>query len=64
MNKLFTLLILALSIIEVGISQTKSPDEFLGYELGDQFTRHFQVMNYFNHVAESGKYRSFYEDPI
>ena len=53
MNKLFTLLILALSIIEVGISQTKSPDEFLGYELGDQFTRHFQVINYFNHVAES-----------
>ena len=67
MNKLFTLLILALSIIKVGISQTKSPDEFLGYELGDQFTRHFQVLNYFNHVAENNsnvkfiKYGETYE---
>ena len=33
--------------------QIKSPQEFLGYELGTQFTRHYQVVNYFNHLSES-----------
>ena len=28
-----------------------SPTEFLGYELGTQFTRHHQVVSYFNSVA-------------
>ncbi len=29
-----------------------SPKEFLGYELGDRFTPHYRVMDYFKHVAE------------
>jgi hypothetical protein len=29
-----------------------SPKEFLGYELGDRFTRHHKVMEYYKHVAE------------
>src|SRR5688500_5851734 len=29
-----------------------SPKEFLGYELGDRFTRHHRVMEYYKHVAE------------
>lgn len=28
-----------------------SPKEFLGYELGDRFTRHHRVVEYFQHVA-------------
>ncbi|MBJ2175828.1 zinc carboxypeptidase [Aureibaculum sp. A20] len=32
-------------------SQSKSPNEFLGYELGDRFTRHHQVVDYFTHIA-------------
>lgn len=36
-------------------AQLQSPEAFLGYQLGDRFTRHHQVVNYFNHVAnESG----------
>ena len=33
-------------------SQVKlqSPAEFLGYELGDRFTRHYRVVEYFQHV--------------
>jgi len=27
------------------------PKEFLGYELGDRFTRHHRLVEYFNHVA-------------
>lgn len=29
----------------------QSPEEFLGYELGSEWTPHYKVMNYFKHVA-------------
>ena len=29
-----------------------SPKEFLGYELGERFTRHYRVVEYFQHVAD------------
>jgi len=67
MHKIITLFILALSIVKVGTSQTKSPDNFLGYKLGDQFSRHHQVINYFQHIAENNanvkliKYGETYE---
>ena len=32
-----------------------SPSEFLGYELGTQFTRHHQVVSYFNTVASASE---------
>ncbi len=34
-------------------AQLQSPAEFLGYELGDQWTPHYKVYNYFHHVAEN-----------
>ena len=34
-------------------SKLKSPSEFLGYELGSQFTQHFQILNYYHYVAEN-----------
>jgi len=42
-----------LSVLFLGISnaQLQSPAEFLGYELGDQWTPHYKVYNYFHHVA-------------
>ncbi len=33
--------------------EIKSPSAFLGYELGSQFSRHADVVDYFNHVAEN-----------
>lgn len=30
-----------------------SPSQFLGYDLGDRFTRHHRVVEYFRHVAEA-----------
>ena len=36
------------------ISQNiKSPSEFLGYDLGTAFTRHYQVVDYYKHLAAS-----------
>lgn len=38
--------------ITTSLSQTvKSPDEFLGYELGSTFTPHHRVVDYYHHVA-------------
>lgn len=33
-------------------AQTKSPEEFLGYKLGERFTPHHKIVAYFEHVAE------------
>lgn len=49
-----SLLILSLFITALaGFSQLKSPAEFLGYKLGSQFSRHHQVVAYFQHVAQN-----------
>ena len=48
-------------------SNVQSPSEFLGYELGSQWTPHHKVMDYFWHVAEQSdmveakKYGESYE---
>ncbi|MDC8003380.1 M14 family metallopeptidase [Aureisphaera galaxeae] len=34
-------------------AQLKTPAEFLGYEIGTQFSRHADVVDYFEHVAEN-----------
>lgn len=36
-------------------AQIVSPDEFLGYELGTQFTPHYKVVGYFKQIASSAK---------
>ena len=43
---LFTFLVI------FGFSQIKSPAEFLGYELGDRFSRHSDVVSYFYHLGD------------
>ncbi|MBD8488798.1 zinc carboxypeptidase [Echinicola sp. CAU 1574] len=32
-------------------AQTKSPEVFLGYKLGERFTPHYRIVDYFEHVA-------------
>ncbi len=41
-----------LSMIIVTAQEIKSPSEFLGYELGTQFTRHHEVIDYYEYLAE------------
>ncbi len=36
-------------------AQLKSPSEFLGYEIGTQFSRHADVVAYFEHVAANSE---------
>ena len=37
----------------LSLAQLKSPSEFLGYELGTQFTRHHEVVDYYEYLAEA-----------
>src|SRR4051812_7511369 len=52
--KKFLTFVIVLIFASVGFCQQKlmSPKEFLGYELGDRFTRHDRVMDYYKHVAD------------
>jgi hypothetical protein len=52
MHRLYQVLFVVLSSVSITIGQQiKTPGEFLGYELGTQFSRHHQVVDYFKHVA-------------
>ncbi len=35
----------------VSFAQLQSPEQFLGYKLGSRYTPHFNVVNYFKHIA-------------
>ena len=52
MQKICQVLFVALCSITLTMAQSiQTPSEFLGYELGSQFSRHHQVVDYFKHVA-------------
>jgi len=51
MVKILRSLLFLLPIIS--LAQLKSPSEFLGYELGSQFTRHHQVVDYYQYLAQA-----------
>ena len=53
MIRFYATIVLTLLLLTNVYTQTKSPAAFLGYELGEQFSQHHQVLNYFNHVAEN-----------
>lgn len=42
-----------LLILAIPAAAQESPAEFLGYELGEQFTPHYRVVDYVRHVAEA-----------
>jgi hypothetical protein len=52
MKKLFLSVAFLFMVISIWAQQALlSPKDFLGYELGDRFTRHHRVVEYFQHVA-------------
>lgn len=53
MRKFFFLLGVLASVLASAQTTLKSPAEFLGYELGDRFTRHHLMVDYFKHVDEA-----------
>ena len=51
MKSIIKFFILFVIICDVNSQNLKSPSEFLGYEIGTQFSRHSQVVDYFDHIA-------------
>jgi hypothetical protein len=41
-------------------AQLQSPEEFLGYEIGQQFSRHADVVNYFEHLANNSSLVNYF----
>ncbi|EAQ99819.1 M14 family metallopeptidase [Maribacter sp. HTCC2170] len=55
--KQFLFLSTILLTISLNAQQLKSPSEFLGYELGSQFTRHHEVVDYYEYLAKNASDR-------
>lgn len=54
MKKLLSIVsLLLLTVCSFAQQNLLSPKEFLGYELGERFTRHHRVVEYFQHVANA-----------
>ncbi|MCA0132030.1 M14 metallopeptidase family protein [Winogradskyella alexanderae] len=54
MRQFICQLLIALSSFSLINSQSlQTPTDFLGYEIGTQFSRHHQVIDYFKHVANA-----------
>jgi len=56
MKKLATvtlLFLLPLFLTQNVFAQLQSPEEYLGYELGERYTPHHKVISYVSHVAEN-----------
>ena len=51
MKLLFKFFILFVVFFDINSQNLKSPSDFLGYEIGTQYSRHSQVVDYFNHVS-------------
>ena len=51
MKSIIKFFILFIIISDINSQNLKSPSEFLGYEIGTQFSRHSQVVDYFDHIA-------------
>ena len=61
--KRFLLIISAiiLNLVNCNSQTVKSPEEFLGYESGTQFTFHHRAVEYFRHVAENSPLAEYRE---
>ena len=49
----FLLIIVLLLSLTIQSQQLKTPSEFLGYELGSEFSRHHEVVDYYKYLAEA-----------
>ena len=44
---------ITLVLISLSFAQIKSPEEFLGYPIGKRYTPHYQIVNYFQYIAQA-----------
>lgn len=49
-------LLFLFTVFNVSAQKIQSPSEFLGYKLGDQFTPHHRVVDYYNYLSSVSKH--------
>ena len=54
-KKAYLLLLLLCCFASAFSQDIQSPAAFLGYQLGDQFTYHYRIADYFRYVAQNSK---------
>ena len=54
-KKLYPLFVFLIFSISAFSQAIKSPEAFLGYKPGDQFTPHYKIVEYFNYIAQVSK---------
>ncbi|MGI4749253.1 MAG: M14 metallopeptidase family protein [Janthinobacterium lividum] len=55
MKKLILFLSILFCVDVVMAQKIQSPAEFLGYKLGNQFTQHYRIAEYFRYIAQTSK---------
>jgi hypothetical protein len=55
MKKLLTAIITICFFLNSFAQKIQTPSEFLGYKLGDQFTPHYRIVDYFKYIAQVSK---------
>ena len=55
LKKLLALFILLGCICTSFAQEIQSPEKFLGYKLGDEFTPHYKIVEYFKYIAQASK---------
>ncbi|OED43604.1 hypothetical protein AB832_02470 [Flavobacteriaceae bacterium (ex Bugula neritina AB1)] len=53
MKKIIITLLITHSLLSFSQNLLQSPSQYLGYEIGEQFTRHSEVVRYFKYVASN-----------
>ena len=53
MKPLSSLLLFVFSVLMLNAQTVPSPESYLGYKVGTQFTRHHQIVGYFNTIAQA-----------
>ena len=55
MHRCFTAFLLVVALAAVARAEVPTPDDFLGYKLGDRFTPYSRILDYFNELAKQSK---------
>lgn len=53
MRRILLFITALFSVFHLSGQELQSPEKFLGYKLGDKFTRHHRVVEYFRYVADA-----------
>ena len=55
LKRLLLFVVFSFSIFSVFPQEIQSPEKFLGYKPGNQFTPHYRIVDYFRYIAQTSK---------